>query len=54
MGAHSSMAERPAHNWFVAGSNPAGPICAVYETETIRKSKIRGRGETCETEIKKP
>lgn len=21
-----SMAERPAHNWLVAGSSPAGPI----------------------------
>src|SRR5215469_8016266 len=23
--AYSSAAERPAHNWLVAGSNPAGP-----------------------------
>ena len=28
-GAHSSAAERPAHNRLVAGSNPAGPTSAV-------------------------
>ena|GEM_PF-7036914 len=25
IGAYSSAAEHPAHNWSVAGSNPAGP-----------------------------
>ena len=40
--AYSSVVERSAHNGFVVGSNPAGPILVFFKKLTIKLYKVHG------------